>query len=146
MIIYLYLWKFIQCHNQQNHLPKGSLMEINDTTATFQELKNLVTQVTQERDWTQFHSPKNVAIDISIEAAELLEKFIWMKEEDSYQVVEKNRQEIEDETADILYGILAFANVAKIDISSAFVRKLEEIKAKYPIEKAKGVYTKYNKL
>ncbi|MBV8661033.1 MAG: nucleotide pyrophosphohydrolase [Candidatus Dependentiae bacterium] len=121
-------------------------MEINDTTATFQELKNLISQVTQERDWTQFHSPKNVAVDISIEAAELLEKFIWMKEEDSFQAVEKNRQEIEDEAADVLYGILAFANAAKIDISSAFIRKLEEIKAKYPIEKAKGVYTKYNKL
>lgn len=121
-------------------------MKYHDTTTTIQELKNLIAIITKDRDWQQFHSPKNISMNISVEVAELLEKFLWIKEEDSFLVVEKNRQEIENELADILYGILAFCNITNIDISSAFITKLEEIKLKYPIEKAKGKYTKYNKL
>lgn len=121
-------------------------MKYHDSTTTFQELKDLIAQVTLERDWQQFHSPKNLSMSLSVEAAELLEKFLWMQDEESFLAVEKNRQEIENEAADILYGILAFSNVANIDIASAFARKLEEIKAKYPVDKSKGVYTKYNKL
>lgn len=121
-------------------------MTQKDTVTTIQELKEITKKISHDRDWDQFHSPKNIAIDISVEANELLEKFIWMTTEESYQTVDKDRQEIEDELADVLYGVLMFADRANIDLSKAFLKKVEEIKAKYPIEKSKGNNLKYTQL
>ncbi len=121
-------------------------MNIHDTIATIQELKDIIQQLVDERDWSQFHSPKNLALKLSVEASELLEKFEWVKEEASYQTVADHRQEIEDEVADVFVVLLALCNSAKIDLSRAMLHKLKEVRAKYPIEKAKGVYTKYDKL
>lgn len=75
-----------------------------------------------------------------------MEKFEWVKEEASYQTVDINRQDVEDEVADVFIVLLEFCNSAKIDLSRAMLHKLKEVRAKYPIEKAKGVYTKYDKL
>jgi len=118
----------------------------NDVVTPIQDLKEIVRQFVTERDWVQFHSPKNIALKLSVEAGELLEKFAWMNEQDSFAECEKNRQEIEDELADVFIVTLAFCNAAKIDLSTAMMNKLQEVAAKYPIEKAKGVYTKYTKL
>ncbi len=121
-------------------------MQYNDSQTQLQQLKDVIQQLIAERDWQQFHSPKNIALKLSVEAGELLEKFAWMKEEDSFAELDKNRQEIEDEVADVFILLLSFCNAAKIDLSSAMMHKLQEVKAKYSIEKSKGVYTKYNKL
>ncbi len=121
-------------------------MKSHDTTTNLQELKDIVKQIAIDRDWQQFHSPKNLALYLSIEAAELLEKFTWMKEEDSYQAVEDNRQEVENEVADVFIVLLAFCNSTKIDLASAMEKKLQEVRKKYPIDKSKGVYKKYDKL
>jgi dCTP diphosphatase len=121
-------------------------MKYNDSQVQLQQLKDVIQEFIAERDWQKFHSPKNIALKLSVEAGELLEKFAWMKEEDSFTELEKNRQEIEDEVADVFILLLAFCNAAKIDLSSAMIHKLQEVTAKYPVEKAKGVYTKYNKL
>ncbi|MBM17960.1 MAG: nucleotide pyrophosphohydrolase [Epsilonproteobacteria bacterium] len=118
----------------------------NDNTTTISELKKLAIKMASDRDWQKFHSPKNLAMDLGIEASELMEKFVWSTTEQSYQDVEENRQEIEDEAADVLIVLLLFCHTSRIDVSKAMQSKLEEIKAKYPIEKAKGVRTKYTKL
>ena len=121
-------------------------MHNQDVKTTLQSLKDLMKIFVEEREWQQFHSPKNLALKLVLESSELLEKFEWMKEEDSFVHVDTHRQEVQDEAADVLMVLLLFCNAAKIDITSAVMDKLQEVKAKYPIEKAKGVYTKYNKL
>ena len=85
-------------------------------------------------------------MNIAIEAAELMEKFVWLEGHASLQEVHANRQEIEDELADIFMGILCFCNAANIDLSTAFAHKLGVTATKYPVDKSKGKHTKYSKL
>lgn len=117
-----------------------------DETMTMEQLKAMAGEFVSERDWQQFHSPKNLSMNISIEANELMEKFLWLTTQESIEEVDKNRQEIEDELADVLLGILCFANAAHIDITKAFTHKLAEVAQKYPVEKVKGKREKYTKL
>lgn len=121
-------------------------MQQKDRTTTLQDLKKTAKEFRDERDWEQFHTPKNLSMYISIEAAELMEKFVWLSTEASFQELETNRQEIENEMADVLICLVHFCNAANIDMSSVFMKKLQEIKKKYPIKKSKGISTKYNKL
>lgn len=121
-------------------------MSKSDQTMTLQELKAIAQKTADDRDWGQFHSPQNLSMYMSIEASELLEKFLYSTPDKSFDTVAQNRQEIEHEAADVLITLLLFCNVSKIDLTQAFLAKQEEIKAKYPIEKAKGKSTKYNKL
>ena len=119
---------------------------MQDSTTTLAELKEQVAEFVTEREWNQFHSPKNLSMDIAVEAAELMEKFLWIESAASHQEVDANRQEIEDELADILMGILCFANAANIDIAKALEHKLALTAAKYPVEKSKGKANKYNSI
>lgn len=121
-------------------------MKQNDSIATLQDLKKIAQIFRDERDWQQFHSPKNLSMYIAIEAAELMEKFAWTTPEASFQEIDKNRQEIEDEMADVLICLVHFCNAANIDMTSAFKNKLQEVAKKYSVEKAKGKSDKYNKL
>lgn len=99
-----------------------------------------------ERDWMQFHDPKNLAVSISIEAAELLEHFQWKDDAAVKKHVEANREEIADEIADVAVYLTELADNLGIDLLEAMNRKLDKNAKKYPVEKAKGVATKYNKL
>ena len=108
---------------------------MNDTKTTINDLKQKVRAFIDERDWNQFHSPKNLSMGISVEASELMEKFLWIESEESRELVETKRQEIENELADIIIVSLAFANQCNIDISKAVTHKIEEIKGKYPVAK-----------
>ena len=119
---------------------------MNDTKTTIQELKDKMAQFVTEREWDQFHAPKNLSMAIAAEAAELMEKFLWVDSTASRKEVDANCQEIEDELADIIMASLAFANACDIDISGAFERKLALTKKKYPIEKVKGRSVKYTDL
>lgn len=112
----------------------------NHSLATMQKM---VADFVQEREWNQFHSPKNLSIDIAVEAAELMELFMWCTTEASHEILETRRTDVEDEFADVLIGLLAFANATNIDIFKAFEHKLEKIKAKYPVEKVRGRSDKY---
>tara|TARA_Y100000590_G_C15170339_1_gene807100 strand:+ start:133 stop:462 length:330 start_codon:yes stop_codon:yes gene_type:complete len=96
-----------------------------------------------EREWEKFHSPKNLAISLSIEASELLENFQWTP---NNEIDESRRNEIKEEIADIYYYLLLIAYESNIDISSVFEKKMKLNEEKYPIEKSKGKSTKYNKL
>jgi NTP pyrophosphatase (non-canonical NTP hydrolase) len=93
-----------------------------------------------ERDWEQFHNSKDLALALSIEASELLEVFLWKKNEDF------DKDKLEEELADVfMYGIL-LANKNNIDINNIILKKLQRNNEKYPIEKAKGKSNKYDDL
>ena len=92
----------------------------------------------KERDWDQFHSEENLAKSISIEAGELLECFQW----DSRY----NMDDVCEELADVLSYCIMLADKLGVDIEEIVLNKLEKTKAKYPVEKSRGVSTKYNKL
>jgi len=94
----------------------------------------------------QFHDPKNMSISIMIEAAELLEHFQWKSKEEVKKYVEENKEDIQDEIADVALYLFELADNLDIDLLNAMKRKLEKNKKKYPVEKAKGKHTKYNKL
>lgn len=121
----------------------ASIKKALDLTTTLQSLKEKVEEITVERDWAKFHTPKNVAINLAIEAGELMEHFVWTPDAEVLADLEKKREDIEDEVADVLFSILLFANRSSIDISSVFYRKVKKIEEKYPIEKVKGKRLKY---
>lgn len=93
-----------------------------------------------ERDWEQFHNPKDLALAISIEAGELLEEFLWKKSE------EANRENIKEELADVLTYAFLLAEKYGFDVKQIVFDKMKKNGDKYPIEKAKGKALKYNKL
>lgn len=119
---------------------------MNDHVSTLENLKIIASDLVVERDWTQFHTPKDLSMNLSVESNELLEKFLWITSKASFDEIDKNRQEIEDEVGDIMFSILRFCSVANIDATSAFIQKIEKIKHKYPVEKSKGRHDKYTKL
>lgn len=110
------------------------------------DLTRQIVAFRDERDWKQFHSPKNLAASISIEAAELLECFQWSSDETIADDVEKRRSDIEEEIADVLIYALLLAHDTGIDSAEAVQRKLAKNDAKYPAEKAKGSRAKYTEL
>ena len=110
------------------------------------DLTRQIVAFRDERDWKQFHSPRNLAASISIEAAELLECFQWSSDETIAEDVEKRRGEIEEEIADVLIYALLLAHDTGIDPAEAIQRKLTKNDAKYPAEKAKGKREKYTSL
>lgn len=118
-------------------------MFMNDVSATLQQCKEMVQKFVKERDWNTFHTPKNLSMDISIEAAELMEKFLWVEDDAIYKKLEDERADIEDELADTFMALLCFANVCQIDLAKAFLRKLEKTAQKYPVEQVKGKSHKY---
>jgi len=99
-----------------------------------------------DRDWMQFHDPKNMAVSIMIEAAELLEHFQWKTKDEVQKYIKANKEEISDEIADIAMYLFELANNLGIDLVQAMDKKLKKNETKYPIEKAKSRHTKYNKL
>ena len=123
-------------------------MQQNDRNTTISQLKEILEKFRDEREWKQFHTPKNLAEAISIEAGELLENFLWKKDsqiedELSNPIV---REKITHELADILCFCINLSNVTGIDIASAVIDKIEHNSKKYPIEKAKGTAEKYTRL
>ena len=102
------------------------------------ELTEKVVEFNEERDWDQFHSPENLAKSISIEAGELLECFQWNNE--------YNIEEVKEELADVINYCILMANKLGVDAKQIVLDKMEKTAKKYPVEKAKGVSTKYDKL
>jgi len=119
-----------------------------DSTTNLAELKGRVLAFARERDWEQFHAPKNLSMALAAEAGELMEHFLWSTPETSRaQVVDPvKRAKIAEELADILIYALEFANVAHIDVAAAIEAKMASNALKYPVEKAKGRSDKYTEL
>jgi NTP pyrophosphatase (non-canonical NTP hydrolase) len=99
-----------------------------------------------ERDWDQFHTPKNLAMALIVEAAELVEHFQWLTPEQSRDLPAAQRAEVELEIADVLLFLLRLCDKLQIDPVDAANRKLELNAAKYPIDKSRGRAAKYDKL
>jgi NTP pyrophosphatase (non-canonical NTP hydrolase) len=119
---------------------------MNDSSTTIAQLKKIADDFIQERDWQQYHDPKNDVMNLACEVAELLEHFRWVDNKNSIKQVEQNRTEIEHEAADVLFALLCFCNYSKIDLAIAFEKKIQITAQKYPIEKFKGKAEKYSKL
>ena len=116
-----------------------------DKITTIQELKEKVQAFCEQRDWDQFHNPKELAIGISTEANELLQIFRFKSEADMKALMASDKkQKVEEELADVLYFVLRFAQINSIDLASAVEQKIQKNDAKYPIEKVKGCNKKYD--
>jgi len=109
------------------------------------KIQNQLEKFAIERDWRQFHTPKNLAMALSVEASELVEIFQWLKPEESNSPDQKQIESINDEVADIAMYLLRFCSVLEIDLESAIKSKLERNAEKYPISLSKGNSQKYNK-
>lgn len=116
------------------------------TTDALEDLRLRMRRFADERDWQQFHSPKNLAIALSVEASELLEHFQWVTEESSRQMPEEAREPVRQELADVLLYLVRLADQLGVDLASAARDKIELNAKKYPIEKARGRSLKYTQL
>lgn len=117
-----------------------------DKHTTVDELKTIIKQFTQERDWEKFHSPRTISTYLSIEAAELLEKFVFVDNQESKQRLVDKRLEVEQELADIFYWVLQMSWQHDIDLATAVREKIKANGIKYPVEKARGNTKKYTEL
>ncbi len=121
---------------------------MSDGKTTVGEMRERVLAFARERDWEQFHSPKNLSMALAAEAGELMEHFLWVEAKDSAAPLAdpKKREQIEDEIADVVIYALEFANIGGIDLAKAIEAKLAKNAAKYPVEKARGSAKKYTEL
>tara|TARA_B100000959_G_C14993875_1_gene629236 strand:+ start:2607 stop:2978 length:372 start_codon:yes stop_codon:yes gene_type:complete len=118
----------------------------NDSNASINDLKEMFKKFRDDRNWKQFHTPKNLAQAISIESNELMEEFLWKTDEEIEGLFQEEefRQKVSHELADILAFCINFANVMNIDVTQAINEKMTHNQKKYPVEKSKGNATKYN--
>ena len=121
-------------------------MIILDNKINIEQLKELVKNFCDDRDWEQFHNPKDLAIGLSTESNELLSLFRFKDTNDMEEILSnpQKKEDIEDETADIFFFLLRFAQMYNIDLSKALEKKVEKNNRKYSIEKFKGSNKKYS--
>ena len=119
----------------QNIEYMSDLKEITDKIVAFRDA----------RDWKQFHNPKDVALSLVLEATEVMEHFQWKSKEEIEKYIKTNKAEIGEELADVFYWVLLMSHDLEIDILEALEKKILKNEEKYPVEKAKGKHTKYNK-
>lgn len=112
----------------------------------FQELGKKVRRFAEERDWNQFHSPKNLSMALAVECAELMEHFQWLTEKQSRKLVRRKLREVEMELADIQIYLIRLSQMLDVNLTDAGNRKLLRNAAKYPVAQAKGSATKYTEL
>jgi len=109
-------------------------------------LRDELRRFAADRDWDQFHSPKNLASALAVEAAELLEPFQWLTEEQSRQLTPEQAEAVRKEAADVLIYLVRLADKLDVDLIAAARYKIAENASKYPVEKAKGSIRKYSDL
>ena len=115
---------------------------MSDSNTTIAELRQLIDDFVEERDWQQFHSPKNISMALSIEASELMEHFQWITIPESRAIADDPPKlaEVAEELADVISYSLAMANSLGVDISSTVKAKMLKNAAKYPAEEFRGRY------
>jgi len=109
-------------------------------------LQQKIVEFRDQRNWKQFHNPKDLAISLSLEASEVLEHFQWKSPEEMSKHLDENRSDVAEELADVLYWVLLMAHDLDIDITEASRQKLEKNNRKYPVDKSKGNHKKYTEL
>lgn len=112
----------------------------------FADLRSKLRRFAAERDWDQFHSPKNLAMALSVEVAELLEHFQWLSDAQSSALDSETRVKVAEELGDVLLYLVRLADKLDMDLANAALEKLKLNATKYPIEKARGSSRKYSKL
>lgn len=124
------------------------MADFSDTSTTLAEIKARILAFAKERDWEQFHAPKNLSMALAAEAGELMEHFLWATSEASRETIKDpaKRAKIEEELSDVIIYALEFANMTGIDVAKAIETKMAANAAKYPVEKAKGRSDKYTEL
>ena len=113
-----------------------------DAQTTLSDLRQCVSDFVERRDWRQFHSPKNLSMALSIEAAELMEHFQWLTQDQSRRVADDPQRlaPVAEELADVISYALAMANQLDIDISTAVRDKMKKNEQKYPAEQYRGLF------
>jgi dCTP diphosphatase len=115
-------------------------------STTLSDLRNSLRKFTADRDWDQYHSPKNLAAALIVEAAELLEHFQWMTEEESKVLTAKQIARVSEEMADVFIYLVRLADKLDINLLEAAHEKIKQNAAKYPIDRARGSSRKYSEL
>jgi NTP pyrophosphatase (non-canonical NTP hydrolase) len=114
--------------------------------ASLRDLQAMIRKFVDDRDWDQFHNPKDLSISLSLEAAEVLEHFQWKNVEEMAKHSKEKKGEVGEELADVFYWVLLIANKLDINLVEAFEKKMVKNAAKYPVEKARGSHKKYTEL
>jgi NTP pyrophosphatase (non-canonical NTP hydrolase) len=110
------------------------------------ELRDLLRTFAAERDWDQFHTPKNLATALSVESAELLEHFQWLKDDESRNLPAPTKEAVAEEMADVLLYLVRLADTLEVDLADAARRKITLNASRYPVELARGSAVKHTKL
>ena len=115
---------------------------MSDTTTTVAQLREAWARFVSEREWQQFHSPKNLVMALAVEVSELMEHFLWIDNAASHQVAQdaKVREQVADELADVAGVVFALCNALDLDLSDAIASKMAKNVLKYPVEKSRGRY------
>src|SRR5205823_13204473 len=113
---------------------------------TLAELTEIALKFRDEREWKQFHSPKELAIQVILECGELLELMQWKNGAELEAHLAKRKQDVAEELADVLHGVVLIAAEMEIDLGEAFIEKMKKNTEKYPVHKARGSAKKYNEL
>ena len=119
---------------------------MSHASATLDDLRDALRRFAAARDWEQFHTPKNLAMALAVEAAELLEEFQWLTPAQSARLDARARRKVADEIADVLLYLTRLADVLDIDAVAAARRKMRINARKYPVRRAKGNARKYSEL
>ena len=114
----------------------------DDSTTVVKSLRTMVEEFVAEREWQQFHSPKNLSMALAVEVAELMEQFQWISTDESRNPDDERLQNVTEELADVLCYSLAIANELDIDVATAMKNKMVKNRKKYPVETYKGIYGK----
>ena len=117
-------------------------MTLSDDRTTLAELKDRMAEFVGRREWTKYHRPKDLAMSLAIEAAELMEHFQWLDHDESDTVLADpaEKQRIADEMADVLAFLVSLANAANIDLADSFHRRMTQNEQKYPVDVFLGRY------
>jgi len=113
-------------------------------TLDLESLRDELRSFARERDWEQFHSPKNLAMALAVESAELLEHFQWLTETESAALPSEGRNAVAAELCDVLFYLVRLADRLDIDLAAASAAKLEANAAKYPVDRVRGSARKYD--
>jgi NTP pyrophosphatase (non-canonical NTP hydrolase) len=113
---------------------------------SLKDLQKLIRIFCDERDWDQFHNPKDLAISWALEAAEVMEHFQWKNSDEMMKHSTDHKDDVAEELADVFYWVLLLSNKLDIDLVDAFKKKMVKNEQKYPIAKAKGSHKKYTEL
>jgi dCTP diphosphatase len=113
---------------------------------TLVSLTKRIVDFRNAREWKQFHNPKDLSLSLVLEATEVMEHFQWKSKEEMEKYVVTNKEDISNELADVLYWVLLMSSDLNIDVAGSLNKKMKINEAKYPVSKARGKHTKYNKL